>query len=108
MDCKAVNEHLDTGASGETTAELREHLAYCAACRKAWSLGRATADALRTLPPPPVPAGFAERVLTNAYRQAARMDGRRRRAQGWGLALAATFLLGLSFGLVLAWNAGVR
>lgn len=106
MDCKAVNQHLDTNAFGELTAELREHLARCATCRKSWSLGRAVVDTLGVLPVPPIPAGFAERVLANAYRQAERVNDPRRRAQGWGLALAATFLLGIGFGIALMWNAG--
>ena len=106
MDCKAVNDYLDSGAPGAPAAELREHLAHCGACRKAWDVARTAADTLKSLPVPPVPAGFAERVLGNAYTQAERMDGRRRR--DWGLALAATFLLGLGVGLVLTWNAGAR
>lgn len=106
MDCRTVNEHLDSGGPGEPAAEVREHLAHCAACRKAWEIGRAAAHTLKTLPLPSVPAGFAERVLTHTYRQAERMDGRRRRLRDWGLALAATFLLGVGFGLVLASKAG--
>src|SRR5690348_15339228 len=108
MDCRSVIEHLDSGGPGAPATELREHLAHCAACRKAWDAGRTAADTLKALPPPAVPAGFAERVLSNAYAQAERMDDRRRRLRDWGLALAATFLLGLGVGLVLAWNTGGR
>ncbi|MGE5625436.1 MAG: hypothetical protein ACM3ZT_07805 [Bacillota bacterium] len=108
MDCRSVIEHLDSGGPGEPAAELREHLAHCAACRKAWEAGRVTAHTLKALPLAPVPAGFAERVLANAYRQAERMDGRRRQLRDWGLALAATFVLGLGVGLAFTWNAGDR
>jgi hypothetical protein len=106
MDCKTVNEILDRGAAAEPQAELREHLAHCAACRRAWDVARAAATALKTLPVPPVPAGFADRVLTRAYAQAERMDDRRHGRRDWGLALAATFLLGLGVGLFFAWHAG--
>lgn len=106
MDCKTVIEHLDSGGSDQPTAELRQHLAHCAACRKAWDVGQAATATLKALAVPPVPAGFAERVLTNAYRQAERMDSRQRASRSWGFALAATFLLGLGIGLVFAWNAG--
>lgn len=104
MDCRTVIEHLDSSGPGEPAAEVREHLAHCAACRKAWEVGRATAHSLKALPLPPVPAGFAERVLVNTYRQVERMDGRRRRLRDWSLALAATFVLGVGLGLVLASN----
>ena len=106
MDCRTVIEHLDSGASDAPAAELREHLAHCAACRKAWDAGRAAADTLKALPLPSMPAGFAERVLANTYREADHRDGRRRRLRDWGLALAATFLLGLGVGLVVASKAG--
>jgi len=106
MDCKTVIERLDSGGPGQPAADVREHLAHCAACRKAWDAGRAAAATLKTLPLPPVPAGFAERVLTGAYAQAERMDSRRRGLRDWGLALAATFLLGLGVGLVFAWKDG--
>lgn len=104
MDCKTINDILDRG--GELQAEAREHLARCAACRRAWDAGQAAAATLKNLPVPPVPAGFADRVLARTYAQAERMDSRRHGMRDWGLALAATFLLGLGIGLFFAWNAG--
>ena len=106
MDCRTVNQRLDSGGPVEPQADVREHLANCAACRKAWDVARATAASLKTLPVPPVPAGFAERVLARTYAQAERMGSRRRRMREWRFALAATFLLGLGAGLGFAWNAG--
>ena len=108
MDCMTVNRLLDSGGHAEPTAEVRGHLAHCAACRKAWEVARATAATLESLPLPPVPAGFAERVLTRTYARAERMDSRRRHVRDWGFALAATFLLGLGVGLGFTWNAGAQ
>jgi|SRR6185312_762664 len=105
MDCKTVNEILDRGGADEPAADLRLHLAHCTACRKAWDAGRAAAATLKSLPVPPLPAGFADRVLSRAYAQAERVESRRRGMQHWSLALAATFLLGLGLGLFFAWNA---
>src|SRR5690348_11501027 len=99
MDCRTVKQRLDSGSPGEPAAEVREHLAHCAACRKAWDVARATAATLKALPVPPVPAGFAERVLSQAYARVERMESRQRRVRDWGFALAATFLLGLGVGL---------
>lgn len=99
MNCNELLTYLDAGAPAPTPQAALDHLSGCPSCRKTWRLAQETAASLKALPEPPIPAGFEERVLASAYRAA----GQRRpmRARGWGLALAATFLMGLFVGVLL-------
>src|SRR5215469_1164631 len=99
MNCDELLTYLDASAPAPAPQAALDHLSGCPSCRKAWRLAQETAASLKALPEPVVPAAFEERVLASAYRAA----GRRRpiRVRGWGLALAATFLMGIGVGVLL-------
>lgn len=102
MNRKALHTALDTESLDTPAPEVLEHLAECAACRRAWAQARTVQETLRAFPEPPVPPGFAERVL--AFTDISRERRPHRAAWGWGLALAASLLLGIGIGIALVWN----
>ncbi|MBU6469469.1 MAG: hypothetical protein KGQ68_02110 [Gammaproteobacteria bacterium] len=106
MNCEQLHRRLDMEPLDTLAPELREHLSQCARCRRAWALQREMLAALRALPEPPVPPGFAERVLGSAW--AATERRHRNVTRDWGLALAAAVLLGIGIGLALSWGAGTH
>lgn len=115
MRCEDVLKQLTAFSSGELSANVRQavqaHLAECAACRAAL----AEVDALAVLASgrtPPVPRGFAARVM-----MAARQRQETKPVAAWNLmrwwrltstpmhaAAAAVLIIGLSVGLVLGWT----
>lgn len=99
MICEHARHHLDAYVRGEldatTSAEVKAHLAACAACRSEEALARQLARNLRALHRA-APAALAARVLA----------ARPRRRVAWfspARALAATLLLA---GIVFATNEG--
>ena len=115
MRCEDVLKQLTAFSSGELSANVRQavqaHLAECAACRAAL----AEVDALAVLASgrtPPVPRGFAARVMVAArQRQETKPVAAWNLMRWWRLtstpmhaAAAAVLIIGLSVGLVLGWT----
>jgi anti-sigma factor RsiW len=117
MRCDVVRKKLDRLRGPEVSPRLRErieaHLEQCAECRQAWERQRQLASLLKNAPaPPPVPGGFADRLLAAArQRQAERLPapaslGRGRwslgvEAAGRRAAQAAVLAGGLLIGLLM-------
>lgn len=99
MHCYKLLMYLDAGAPAPTPQAALDHLSDCPSCRRAWRLAHETAASLKALPEPPLPAGFEGRVLASAFRAAGQR--RQTRVRGWGLALAATFVMGIAVGILL-------
>lgn len=99
MDCNRVHHSIDSGSLDNPAPEVLEHLASCRACDEAWRRARVVLETLRGLPEPPVPAGYAERVLGFTQAAVYYQHRQRRAAWAWGLGLAAALLLGLGIGL---------
>ncbi len=66
LDCTAVSEALGEHATGTLRAqseeEVRAHLETCPVCSRKAAEMRATLTTLRALEPPPLPAGFDDRL----------------------------------------------
>ena len=75
MGCREVQQKLDLFARQEVTAFEREsieaHLQSCEACRQSLQRLRELEQVLAVSPAPPVPDGFAARVVAMAERQQA-------------------------------------
>ena len=99
MNCDTCNALLEICVAGDPEDRpppaVRAHLNACSGCRRDWQVNRCLSKALYDSPPPAVPTGFSQRVLTNVYAA----DQRRhwRTAAIW--AIAATFVLGVGLGL---------
>lgn len=103
MNCRQLLAILDKSPPQTLPPEALAHLAHCARCRQAWGLVRETRKILRTLPEPPLPPELATRVL--AFTQDRHTGHRRFALPSWGLALAATLLLGIGIGVSLTFAA---
>jgi anti-sigma factor RsiW len=70
MRCEEVRETLEACSTGELEAsragEVERHMAACEVCRLEFVRLRQLAAFLRGTPVPPVPEGFAARVLSGA------------------------------------------
>jgi anti-sigma factor RsiW len=70
MRCSEVQQKLDLFATQELTHSVREriedHLASCSECRQALAKLQRFEDLLTVSPAPPVPDGFAARVVAQA------------------------------------------
>ena len=119
MRCKQVQQKLDAYAANELTAAVREqvegHLAACEPCRQAFACLQGLTVLLRSVPAPPVPEGFAGRVMTAAReRTSARERPGTVPASPWRwwrsvsvpmrLAAAAVLALSLSLGALMGWG----
>lgn len=116
MRCEDVLKQLTAFSSGELPADVRQavqaHLAECAACRAALAEVDALAGVLAGAQAPPIPSGFASRVLAAArQRQKAEPLAAWNLMRWWRLAsapmhaaAAAVLVIGLSVGLVLGWT----
>ena len=75
MRCRDVQRKLDLFATGELAHSMREriedHLESCAECREALAKLQRFEDLLTAPPAPPVPDGFAARVVAQAKEQRA-------------------------------------
>ena len=112
MGCREVQQKIDLFARQEVTPSERKrietHLASCDTCRQSLKRLRDLEDVLAVLPTPPVPEGFADRVVAMAGQQAApersteelgsSAANRMRLAAGTLAALAAGLLIGLFMG----------
>jgi anti-sigma factor RsiW len=116
MRCEDVLKQLTAFSSGDLPADGRRavqaHLAQCPACRTALAEIDALAGVLAGAQAPPVPVGFASRVLA-----AAQQRHETELIETWNLmrwwrmasapmhaAAAAVLVIGLSVGLVLGWT----
>jgi anti-sigma factor RsiW len=115
MCCENVLKQLTAFSSGELPADVRQavqaHLAECAACQAALAEVDALVGVLASGRTPPVPRGFAARVIVTArQRQEAKSVAAWNLMRWWRLtsapmhaAAAAVLIIGLSVGLVLGW-----
>ena len=119
MRCEQVRQKLDVYAANELAAGVREqvesHLAACDACRRALARQRELAALLRGVPAPPVPEGFAPRLMAAARE---RVSASERPAAAptspwrwWTsvpvpmrLAAAAVLAISLSLGALMGWD----
>jgi anti-sigma factor RsiW len=105
MRCEDVQIHLTALSAGtlppDVRSALRGHLAECAVCRAAAARIDALAGLVIDLATPPIPAGFATRVMATAQRRL-ESDTARRSPRRWVLtsgpmraaAAVAAFLIG--------------
>lgn len=117
MRCEDVQHLLEPFAAGDLPAADRQpveaHLAACAGCRAKLAEIDLLTAALSGTQAPPVPSGFAARVMA-----AARQPQEAEFIQGWNLlrwwrvtstpmhaATAAVLVLGLAIGIALGWTA---
>lgn len=117
MNCtdfdRRLDEHLDGALDAATDAELLRHVAACATCAARREAGQRLREALRALPVPPPPPGFAERVLARA-RAARPLPIRatavkpRRHAGRWLVSAAIAASLALGLGLRMTTGIGLR
>ncbi len=116
MRCHEVQKNLDLFIRQELTPLVRErievHLSGCAGCRQELARLGKLEELLASAPSPPVPEGFAERVIERARREAVpvstvasterhvreRLGRRVRIAVGTAAALAGGLLLGIYLG----------
>ncbi len=110
MRCEQVRQKLDAYAANELAVGAREqvenHLAACDACRQALARQRELAALLRGVPAPPVPEGFAARLMAAASERPAAAPASRWR--WWNsvpvpmrLAAAAVLAISLSLGALM-------
>ena len=116
MRCEETLKQLAAFSAGELPADVRQavqaHLAECAACRAALAEVDALAGVLASGQTPPVPPGFAARVMA-----AARQRQEPEPAAVWNLvrwwrlvpapmhaAAAAVLVIGLAVGLLMGWT----
>jgi anti-sigma factor RsiW len=116
MRCKDVTTRLDAYVVGEIpsalAAEVESHLASCESCRLALDRLRRLAAVLGQTPMPPVPAGFALKVMAEARTRAARrpavaawnpLEWWRAVSVPMRAAAAAVLVVGLLAGLAMGW-----
>lgn len=114
MRCGDAQSKLDRFVAHELTsaerAQVGAHLESCAACRRALAKFRRLQGILADAPAPPIPGGFADRVVARARTQqaaAARSKrGPRFEQSAWktihfSAARAATLAAGLLLGLLM-------
>ncbi|MEN6441952.1 MAG: zf-HC2 domain-containing protein [Syntrophobacter sp.] len=74
MKCKNVlsrlSTYLDRELSPKTVLEMEKHLAVCRSCRGQLERIRQAEDSLNSLAIPPLPRGFAARVMAEARSRA--------------------------------------
>ena len=119
MRCKQVRQKLDAYAANELTPgvgeQVESHLVTCDACCQALARMEELAALLRSVPAPPVPEGFAARLMAAAReRLAARERPARALASPWRwwtsvpvpmrLAAAAVLVISLSLGALMGWD----
>jgi anti-sigma factor RsiW len=116
MHCENVQQRLNRFAAGDLPVADRHavqaHLAECAACRAKLAELDALAGALVDTPTPPIPSGFASRVMAAArQRQEAQPVAVWNLMRWWRLtsvpmhaAAAAVLIIGLSVGVVMGWT----
>ena len=115
MRCENVQQ-LERFVAGDLPVADRQavqaHLAECAACRAKLAEYDALAGVVASTPTPPIPSGFASRVMAAArQRQEAQPVAFWNLLRWWRLtsapmraAAAAMLIVGLSVGVVLGWT----
>lgn len=121
MDCRRAEKEIFAWVEGclpaEHAAELAAHLALCPACRREAELWRTVREALKEMPAPAPPEGFAAGVVARIRSE----EGARRARTGWwrlltpaarrgaAAAAAAVLLLAGAGGLAARhwWPAGI-
>jgi anti-sigma factor RsiW len=116
MWCLTVKRKLNALLDAELTAAertpIKEHLRECASCREALDRLRGVEAALAQTPaPPPVPGGFAERLMARTARRAEQASHRPVVVRLWPsfspamrVAAAAMLALGIGLGALMGWN----
>ncbi|MBN2562912.1 MAG: zf-HC2 domain-containing protein [Phycisphaerae bacterium] len=116
MNCEDVLKQLKRFSSGRLTADVREavqmHLAECGACRAALGRIDLVAASLALVQTPPVPSGFAARVMAVARRRRQvepvpawdLLRWWRLTSAPMHLAAAAVLAVGLAVGLMMGWT----
>jgi anti-sigma factor RsiW len=81
MNCKETLSHLHAYFDGEVPAklmhEMDEHLGVCPSCRSQVERIRQVDDILDSISVPPLPEGFATRVMTESRKRALPAPGKR-------------------------------
>lgn len=124
MRCPDVQQKLDLFVTQELTHAVRErieaHLESCDQCRETLARVRRFEDLLTAAPAPPVPDGFAARVVAQAKeRRATTRSGRMPRVSlrsGWkrfdlSVGTVASLVAGLLIGALMGhetWRSGGR
>jgi len=111
MRCREVRQMLDLFVRQELTPPVREtievHLGSCGRCREEFARLRRLEELLVSGPTPPVPEGFAQRVVERARREAvphsAEVSVRHRLRKGLGrrVRIGAGTAAALAGGLLL-------
>jgi len=118
MRCRKARLTIDAYVSGKIgprdRVAIEEHLKACDGCRQAATVARRLVALGQALPMPPVPEGFAKRVMALARRRIARPAPA---APSWSLAAwwrmasapiraaaAAVLVIGLGTGALISWN----
>lgn len=118
MRCNGVRRKLGAYEDGElgpgARADVDRHLESCEGCREALARLRSVGSLLEGAQLPPVPEGFASRVMTEARRRATeggptRRAGRLPLRRWWPLtapmqaAAVLVFAVGLTLGALMGW-----
>jgi anti-sigma factor RsiW len=115
MRCEDVTTRLDAYAAGELqpvlAAKLAAHLESCESCRQSLARLKRLVAVLGQASVPPVPVGFASRVMAQARsRRTAAASAGWNPLRWWRLvpvpmhaAAAAVLVIGLAAGLVMGW-----
>ncbi|MFP4435583.1 MAG: anti-sigma factor family protein [Phycisphaerae bacterium] len=116
MRCENVQEQLNRFAAGNLPVtdrrNVQAHLVECAACRAKLAELDALAGVVAGTPTPPLPSGFASRVMAVARkRQETQPVAVWNLLRWWRLAsgpmhvaAAAVLIVGLSVGVLLGWT----
>jgi anti-sigma factor RsiW len=116
MHCKDVQGQLKAFASSQVPVDTRQriqaHLTECAACRTALGRIDPVAGVLAGVQTPPIPPGFAARVMTAAQRRSQAEPVPAWNLLRWWrlasapmhLAAAAVLVVGLTAGLMMGWT----
>ena len=120
MRCRKVKERLDAYVSDEIApaerVRLAKHLAYCADCRRALATVARLKAVASGSAVPPVPEGFADRLIAIARQRAAQPAGVKTNWRTWlpgrfpasipmRAAAAAAVVFGLSLGILMGRSA---
>jgi anti-sigma factor RsiW len=117
MRCEEVQQQLREFSTGKLPMDVRQtvqaHLSECAACRAALARVDLLAGALSSAQTPPIPPGFASRVMARArQRQANELVAVWSPLRWWTrtstpmhVAVAAMLVIGLIIGFVMGWTA---
>jgi anti-sigma factor RsiW len=113
MKCQKVHEKLDAYVARELppgkAQRLENHLKTCPACREALVGARRIAAVLSETQAPPLPDGFADRVVSRARRRVPAVERKHAVAPPWSRfstlawrsAVAAGVVVGLALGAIM-------